>query len=233
MVAEREVFDSGFDLDRKPTLEALFRIFGRNLELNLRTACPGTIVKFDVNNGKAWVRVDHKTILKDFDLPFGEREDVDHILTNIPVHFPRANGGLTYDTMPIIPGDTGMLISADRSLEQWMTSATGLAVDPVSMTLHSLADSEFYPGLHPDSAPIAPAIDLTARVIESAQIKLGRTATEALLRATSFEGVIDAVFAAATPAAMDGGASLKATALAAWNALKAAGLYKTIKTKAE
>jgi hypothetical protein len=196
----------------------LLRVAARNLQLRLRTAAPGTIVTFNASTQKADVRLDHKPIFVDPRSPLGERPAATIILKSVPVYFPRGMSGTAYDTIPIQAGDTGQLISCDRSLETWLR--LGTEVDPVSLTLHSLADSVFYPGLHPDTAPITPPVDLTARVIEAPLIKLGRNAVDFAALGTTLVAAIDAFLAAGVPVAMDGGANLKATMIASWNALK-------------
>lgn len=55
--------------------------------------------------------------------------------------------------LPIAPGDTGLAIFTDRSLDVFSASPGKLPVDPVDMRRHNLSDAVFVPGLYPFTNP--------------------------------------------------------------------------------
>lgn len=216
-------------LPLNPTLADLLDTMARAVSLGINVSMPARVVTYNATTQKADVTLDLLAVMYNANAVDGEDVQEATQVRGVPVMWPRTAGG--YLTFPLVPDDTGLVVFADRSLEQW--KRLGVAVDPEAAWAHALQDAVFMPGLHPDTDPISPATDLTAAVLEGTLVKLGRTATEKGIKATTFEGVIDAIFAAATPVAMDGGASLLATAQAAWTAAKAAGLYKTTKVQVE
>lgn len=71
------------------------------------------------------------------------------VIQNVPVHIIR---GKDYSIkVPIVVGDTGMAIFAERSLDVWGVS--GGLVDPADTRMHDLSDAIFVPGLYPFSDP--------------------------------------------------------------------------------
>lgn len=216
-------------LPPNPSLADLLDAMARAVALGINVSMPARVVTYNATTQKANLQLEFLAVMYDSREVDGESVQDPTLVNGVPVAWPRTSGG--YLTFPLVPDDTGLVVFADRSLEQW--KRLGVAADPEAAWSHALQDAVFLPGLHADTDPITPATDLTAAVLESTLIKLGRTATEKGIKATTFEGVIDAIFAAATPVAMDGGASLLATAQAAWTAAKAAGLYKTTKVQVE
>ncbi len=170
-------------------------------------------------------------------------------IPNVPV---LAMGSPSFGWRGKVPdGTTGMLLFADTILDQWKTS--GGPVDPAMFERHSLNCGIFVPTLyHGGNTPtidplvdvlgpndgtagfeIATGTDKSVRVFTDGPnavidaltlIKLGALATEAITKAESLIAAIDGAWAAATPVANDGGASLKATWIAYW-----AGVKNTIK----
>lgn len=69
-----------------------------------------------------------------------------------PVAFP-AGGGycLTWD---LAPGDLGMLIFPSAAIAQWVSTGQE-GVRPESIRRGSLSDGVFYPGIQPQTAPLA------------------------------------------------------------------------------
>lgn len=200
----REAFDGIYDMPVNPTLADLFRVFERNLRLRLRTAAPAKVIKYDATTQKADVELQHLPVVKIPGTPNnGETPMPPVVITAVPVAFPRGTAGTSYMTWPIQPGDTGQIISCDRSLEAWLQ--TGVATDPYASHTHNFADSVFYPGLHSDTDPITPPTDAAALVVEGPTINLGSTATEFLLKGTSIKAAADAAFATlnAVPGATD------------------------------
>jgi len=207
------------DTDRRDTIDAqsddllgALRARERNLALSLRTACPALVVSYQAATQTVTVLVGALTV-EDRGVPI-PIPDPPLQITNVPVAFPRAMAGAAYDTWPIVPNDTGMLICCDRSLGEWRR--LGVPADPVSNHTHSLGDAVFFPGpARPDAAVITPPPSLTARVVEAPLINLGQGAINAVLRGTAAAGSITAlraVLAGITPATETDPASVVVTA---------------------
>lgn len=60
------------------------------------------------------------------------------MLCGVPVQFP---GGSTF---PVIKGDEGVVVFADKSIDEWV--ANGAAMDPTDPRSHHLSDGLFLPG---------------------------------------------------------------------------------------
>lgn len=109
---------------------------------NIHTALPGQIEKFD--GDKAQVLPLVKAIFK------SETGDVVQdlpVISGVPVMFPRwANGGICF---PLKKGDTGLILFAERSIEEWVTR--GVAQSPNDPRKFDLSDAIFIPGLYPFS----------------------------------------------------------------------------------
>lgn len=221
-----------FDKPTDANLEQLLRTFGRQLQLTIRTHCPAKVVLFDPATQTATVEVGFRPVVPVTDVekiplppaivkgtpPNGEAALPAIVLQRIPVVFDGTSSA--YVSYPILPGTTGELHIADRSLESWLQQ--GIATDPVLAFTHALKDGVFHPGLRPTTAPIIPPIDLTALVVEASQVKLGRLATEHVTKAESLIAqLIVAVTASATTPG-DGGAAFKANLLTQLNIILAA-----------
>jgi hypothetical protein len=68
------------------------------------------------------------------------------VVTNVPVAF--LGGGGFRLTFPVRSGDTGLLVIADLSLDEWQKE--GGHVTPADQRRHHIADGVFLPGLHAD-----------------------------------------------------------------------------------
>lgn len=111
---------------------------------NVHTALPGCVTKYDA----AKCLVDVQPLLKAYHTDeFGERQVTSlPVVTNCPVQFP-SGSGLSI-TFPLSPGDTGLLILAEGSLDKWLAGSGG-EVDPEFDTRFSLTDGIFIPGVSP------------------------------------------------------------------------------------
>jgi len=194
-----------YDIPYPAELEDLFRAAARTIKLTIRTNVPATVTSFNPATQKVTVTVDFLQTVKVSDVtripsntvkiegtPPNARATLQpFILTDIPIRIDGTQR--SYTSYPINPGDTGTLHVHDRSLATWL--AIGSATDPVLALTHQLADSEFVPGLRPDTKPITPPIDLTATVLhDDVAIKLGRAAALAVARVTD-ETLADAEMA--------------------------------------
>ena len=200
------------------------RKHGRNLELQLHVAAPGTIVSYDASTQQAEVTLGFRAVPLEEDGV--EAPDPPIKIPGVRVMWPGSS--VSYDTHPLVAGDTGLLIFADRALDEWYRK--GGAVDPIDARAHSLADAVFLPGLRPDANAITPPTDATARVIHhDALIKLGAAASQFVALADLVKTNLDtlkAAIAAAPTVPLDGGAAFKSSlvaALSAWPSPMASG----------
>lgn len=126
-------------------------------------------------------------------------------------------GATHSDFAPLVPGDHGLLLFCDRALDAWYLGG-GAPVDPIDGRAHDLADAVFLPGpAVPDARVKLPPLNPAARTIDAPVINLGAAAVgpaDAVVTATTLHAYLTALITAAIPAALDGGAGLKATMLA-------------------
>lgn len=120
----------------------------KNAVTGLHVAMPAEVVSYDASSQTVDLQVKVNDRL--------EREDgtVEFlpvpVLVGVPVAFP--SGGSFRITFPIQKGDTGAVIWADRSIQEWQ--ATGTLSSPPDVRSHHLADALlFIPGVHPDNRP--------------------------------------------------------------------------------
>lgn len=161
-------------------MSEILRTHGRGLSLGIRVAMPARVIAYDPVLQRAEVSTELLTVVGGNTPSTAAIETVlpPVPLPMVPVVFPYgAAGGLTF---PIGPGDTGLLVFADRSLDRWKT--TGVAGDPGAARAHSLSDGVFLPGLHPNTAPITPSTALGGTVLEGVTVLLGRAATLGVAR---------------------------------------------------
>lgn len=202
----------------------------RNLLLALATNKPAHIVSYNSADQTATVvlgnlAVENAPLPTDVpDPPFG--------LQFVPVGWWAGMGGQAYDTIPLLPGDTGLLLCADRATEEW--KRLGQPCDPIDARTHSLADCWFLPIARPTSGLLTPGIGtLLGRVIEAPQIQLGATATMHLVIAELFQTWQLAFWTALATAPLDGGATMKASAIAYLGANPVPATAATTKVTAE
>lgn len=228
------------DTDRRDKIHAdadgdLLGVFAnreRTLLLALRTGSPATVIAYDPATQTASLTVDTLAVAST-DLPV-DVPDPPERLDRVPVVFTRAMGGLAYDTIPVLPGDTGMIFCMDRAIDQWRR--LGVPTDPIDGRTHSHADAVFMPGLHADTDPIIPPTSLAARVIEAPLIMLGVGATQPAVLGTAFAAALAAytsgmITAANTWAGLAPGAPAFATAVTTLNTALAAALAAMLSTK--
>lgn len=211
-----------------PTLTDLIKLASRNTKLGIRTAVPAKIVSYDAAKQTAILQPE---LLAVMNTEVGIQPQLPIELVEMPVAWPRTSMG--YLTFPLAKGDTGLLIVSDRSLDKWATK--GVTTDPGFNHTHSLIDGVFYPGLHPDTAPIVPPTSGSDTVLEGATaISLGAGATLFVALDTLVAAQLSILSAAITAAPTvpgDGGASFKASLVAAlvgWPAPMAATKVKAV-----
>lgn len=137
---------------RTPSLENVLRRVMESHQMDLHTALPGRIEKYDPARQVADVK---PLIKRNF---VADDEDVVEalpIITDVPVQFPRA--GNRFISLPIKPGDHCLLVFQERSIDKWQVSKDGDDTDPVDLRMHNLTDAVALPGFYPDSKKLADA----------------------------------------------------------------------------
>lgn len=210
-------------------LNDLLAQWRRNIELDLRVSMPCQVVTYDPATQRATVQLALLPVA--FDRNGAEVVQSPIVIPGVPVRWP--GGSLGYVTTPLVPGDTGHVVFTDRCLSVWLQQ--GGIVDPINGRAHALGDAIFEPGIRPDTAPITPATDQTATVVEGPLVKLGRNAQPvegAVALAQALHTYLVSAITAGVTAPTDGGASFK-TSVLAYLAANPFTSFATTKTLAE
>jgi len=144
---------AGEDFD----LAEIFRIHGDNIVGRVSKAFPGQVVSYDPATQCADVQPMLKRQLLDDD---GNKvyESLP-LLPAVPICFPRAGGYCI--TLPMAAGDFVWVNCSDASMAEWL--ATGQESEPWDTRKHGLSGAIAYPGVYPDTKPLASG-DHSARV---------------------------------------------------------------------
>lgn len=217
----RDPFDP--QQNAKFDLEGLFRAHSRKMKLEIRTVVPASLVSFNSATNRAIVqleilprvRVDDPTRQPTAALipaapPLKNEATLAPIPigapTGIPVSWP--SGAMGRLTFPLTPGDQGLLLVADRALEDWLLQ--GIPGPAPFAATHNLKDSVFLPCQLSATKPFVPPIDAAAVVLDGPQVKIGALATEGAVKAESLVMALVNAVNSAPVGAMDGGATFKA-----------------------
>lgn len=128
---------------QQPTFFQLFQNALKNHSLNIHTATPGIVQKYDAKKQMADIQPCLKKSVKNGDV--FEVQSLP-VITDVPVIFPRTR--LSFIHFPLMVGDSVLLLFTERSLEQWR--ATGGVVDPKDTRTHDYSDAVCLPGFFPD-----------------------------------------------------------------------------------
>lgn len=137
---------------RTPTLAELIEMAMEKRLLDVHTALPGRVEKYDATTQKA----DIKPMLKEPLVVDGD-DDVSieveslPVITDVPVGWPRGGGFFLH--LPIEKGDPVLLVFSERCIDSYL-AGTGGEVDPVMIHKFDLSDAMAIPGF----APFARAI---------------------------------------------------------------------------
>lgn len=107
-------------------------------------------------------------------------------LLRVPVIMPMGADYLM--RLPVAVGDLGAALFADRSLDNWLASATGDAVDTEDDRCHDLADGMFIPGLYPTAMQSKDTTtdliirngSLTTRLLKNGKVAISNDTNELL-----------------------------------------------------
>lgn len=105
----------------------------------------GTIQSFNAALNTATVAINFKVAFAD------ERDLVDYpALVDVPVVV--LSGGSSFVSLPIVSGDTCLVLFCDRDIDNWWFS--GLTLPPNSTRIHSLSDGIAIVGVRPMTNPV-------------------------------------------------------------------------------
>ena len=116
--------------------------------VGVHTALPAKIVTYNSTTNKAKVKPLIQKINQNYTLiPLPE-------LAAVPVQW---TGGATWGMKgPLVPGDIGLLIFAECSIDTWLSSDAGLDVEQNDPRRFDFSDAIFLPGLYPFSGYDSP-----------------------------------------------------------------------------
>lgn len=123
----------------------------------LRTAMPGIVQAVHANG-----TLDVQPAILQVTTLNGVRRDVPlSVLSGVPTIFAYYAQSLGLSiTLPLAPGDEGLLIVADRSIDYWQVAGGVQApVEPVSPRHHNLLDALFLPGAISEPKAISAVAD--------------------------------------------------------------------------
>lgn len=117
----------------------LIQTLTRKISSTLRVSMPATIENYDFKTQKASVQIDMQE-LYDNDTAIGYP-----VITNVPVIFPKSGGASV--TMPVLRGDSCLILFMDRDITRWLLGAS--LAPPSSPRYHNLNDAVAIMGLSP------------------------------------------------------------------------------------
>lgn len=121
---------------KTPTLLDVVTAAAATERVDIHTALPGRVVALNAADNTVTVEPMIKQVLVSggvVDLP---------PLVDVPVQFPRG-GGFVF-TVPVGPGDEGLVAFSERCIDGWFASGDRAA--PMDTRLHDLSDGFFLPG---------------------------------------------------------------------------------------
>jgi hypothetical protein len=159
--------------------------------LDVHTCLPAKIQTYDSATQKA----DVIPLLKKKYRFDDEPKDLP-IITNVPVQQPSGNSGAAYMYIPVVAGDIGWVIFAERSIDTWL-AGEGDSVAPRDPRHHHLSDAIFMPGglpfkkalsiANPDNMTLKNS-SMSIEIDPSGKIKIQGATQELLAVIDSFMG---------------------------------------------
>jgi len=129
----------------------VFRRITEALFEDVFTALPGIVRSYDADTQKAVVQpaLQQGTRAVDDDEP--DLVESLPLLSGVPVVHIRGGGMFVH--LPLVAGDTVLLVCCQQDLNAWMRD--GGEVDPGTMERHGLSGAVAIPGLYPSTEPLA------------------------------------------------------------------------------
>lgn len=135
--------------ERDPSLVGALRVFLGRYFSELHTAIPGRVESYDATLQRASIQ---PVIKEAFEDETGERVVARlPVIPGVPVQWP--SGGGYFISFPLQPGDTGLLLFSQASLDVWLSE--GGEVDPLDDRRFHLSDGIFIPGVRSFKTPLS------------------------------------------------------------------------------
>lgn len=215
-------------MSRSPTIAEVIRTAIEARLLDVHTSIPAKVVRYDASR----CVVDAAPLVRAPET--AEDGTISYtalpVVTNVPVAFPEGGGFRL--TFPLAIGDTVWLSFSEASLERWMQF--GGEVDPEDPRRFALSDAAAIPGVRAlagSDAVVAASEDgcvleliggnAKLRLKAGGTVELGTSGAEALALASKVAtelGVLKTAINAAPVTPGDGGATFKASLIAALSA---------------
>ena len=208
--------------ETRTTVENLRKAIAGVLQ-DVHVALPGQVASFSPSTGLADVQVMVQHPVWDDD-NLRTYEDLG-VLPGVPVAWPR--GGGMCATLPLAPGDTGLLVFCSTPIGEWRS--TNQSSQPADDGRLSASYPVFIPGFSADvKAPAASCYQAGAMVlgsetgpgqviIKASEVDIGQGATDFIALSTGVKAALDAIVAAVqaigAAATLAGSAPLTGTAL--------------------
>jgi len=132
------------------TLSEIINTMIESKILDIHTSMPGRVETYDHATQKA----DIKPLLrKKYTVNGGTIVEIP-VIPGVPVQWASANNGAAYMHLPLKPGDLGLIIFTERSIDTWL-SGNGEITSPNDPRHHDLSDATFIPGIRPFKQPLS------------------------------------------------------------------------------
>ena len=148
-----------------PTLTECVREMIKSYILDVHTALPARVEKYDYETQKA----DVKPLLKKKYRNSDVATEIP-VIPSVPVQWPSAAGGAAYIHLPLVKGDLGIVLMCERSIDTWL-SGDGQITATNNPRHHDLSDAVFIPGVRPFKASLSDASE-TNLVIQNDSIRI-------------------------------------------------------------
>jgi hypothetical protein len=128
---------------RSPTMAEVLKAAVAQGLADTHVALPGVVTKYNATTQRADVK---PTV----QLPYinddgSEGTDVLPVIPEVPVLWPRAGGFFLH--LPMVAGDTVLLLICERSIDEWNLTSGKVDTDPKDFRKHDLSDAIAIPGL--------------------------------------------------------------------------------------
>ena len=132
------------------TLSEIINTMIESKILDIHTSMPGRVETYNHATQKA----DIKPLLrKKYTVNGGTIVEIP-VIPGVPVQWASANNGAAYMHLPLKPGDLGLIIFTERSIDTWL-SGNGEITSPNDPRHHDLSDATFIPGIRPFKQPLS------------------------------------------------------------------------------
>ncbi len=140
-------------MSRSPDLAEVLRAAIDQRLAGVHVCMPGRIVSYDPATQTADVQPTIKNVL---DVDEGVEVLAYPVIASVPIAHPRA--GAWFVHLPLVAGDSVVLVFAERSMDEWRVRGGSAQIDPGDLRKHHLSDAIAIPGnLYPDAQALSSA----------------------------------------------------------------------------